>query len=182
MTVDAATLPDSVDKLKTIIVDVAQRAQEYETENKLLKEEISLLKHRLFGRKSEKLPAGSGQLFLFNEAEAGKTEDEDTAPSQETIAVPAHERRRGHRKPLPENLPRVEVVHDLTDEQKQCACGQQKSCIGREVSEQLDITPPKIQVIQHIRPKYVCRKCEGVEADEPAVSIAPMPEQLIPKA
>lgn len=182
MTVDAATLPDSVDELKTIIVDVAQRAQEYETENKLLKEEISLLKHRLFGRKSEKLPAGSGQLFLFNEAEAGKTEDEDTAPSQETIAVPAHERRRGHRKPLPENLPRVEVVHDLTDEQKQCACGQQKSCIGREVSEQLDITPPKIQVIQHIRPKYVCRKCEGVEADEPAVSIAPMPEQLIPKS
>lgn len=180
MTVDAATLPDSVDALKTIIVDVTQRAQEYETENKLLKEEISVLKHRLFGKKSEKLPAGSGQLFLFNEAEAAKTEDSGAA--QQKVEVPAHERRRGHRKPLPENLPRVEVVHDLSDEQKQCTCGEQKSRIGQEVSEQLDIMPPKIQVIQHIRPKYVCKKCEGVEADEPAVSIAPMPEQMIPKS
>jgi hypothetical protein len=61
---DAATLPDSVDELKTIIVDFAQRTQEYETEIRLLKEENNLLKHRLFGRKSEKLPIGSGQLFL----------------------------------------------------------------------------------------------------------------------
>ena len=54
--------------------------------------------------------------------------------------------------------------------------------MGEEVSEQLDIMPPRIQVIQHIRPKYVCRKCEGTAADEPAVSIAPMPEQMIPKS
>jgi transposase len=173
MTLDAATLSDNVDELKETIIF-------YHNENSLLKEEISLLKHRLFGRKSEKLPVGSGQLLLFNEAEAQKAEE--TPQPQETITVPAHERRRGHRTPLPENLPRVEVVHDLTDEQKQCACGEEKSRIGEEVSEQLDIIPPKIRVIKNIRPKYVCRKCEGTEADEPAVSIAPMPEQMIPKS
>jgi transposase len=173
MTLDAATLPDNVDELKEIIISCG-------SEIRLLKEEISILKHRLFGRKSEKLPAGSGQLLLFNEAEAEKAEDRGAAP--ENIAVPAHERRRGCRKPLPDNLPRVEALHDLTEEQKQCACGEQKSRIGEEVSEQLDIIPPKIQVIQHIRPKYVCKKCEGVAADEPAVSIAQMPEQMIPKS
>jgi len=176
MSLDAATLPDSVDELKEIVVS-------YDNEIRFLKEEISLLKHRLFGRKSEKLPVGSGQLSLFNEAETeAEKKSEENLEGQQTIAVPAHERRRGHRKPLPENLPRVEVVHDLTDEQKQCACGEQKSRIGEEVSEQLDIIPPKIQVIRTIRPKYVCRKCEGTEADEPAVSIAPMPEQMIPKS
>jgi transposase len=173
MTLDAETLPDTVDELKEIIISCG-------SEIRLLKEEISILKHRLFGRKSEKLPAGSGQLFLFNEAEASKAED--SGASQEKTEVPAHERRRGYRKPLPDNLPRVAVMHDLTDEQKQCACGEQKSRIGQEVSEQLDIMPPKIQVIQHIRPKYVCKRCEGVAADEPAVSIAPLPEQMISKS
>lgn len=180
MRFDAAQLPNTVEELQSLVIDFAELRQNYETEISLLKEEISILKHRLFGRKSEKLLVGSGQLLLFNEAEAG-TAEETTAPP-ETIAVPAHERRRGCRKPLPDNLPRVEVLHDLTDEQKQCACGERKSRIGEEVSEQLDIIAPQIQVIQHIRPKYVCKKCEGVAADEPAVCIAPMPEQLIPKS
>jgi len=180
MRFDAAQLPNTVEALQSLVIDFAELRQNYETEISLLKEEISILKHRLFGRKSEKLPVGTGQLLLFNEAEAEKAAN--SGASQEKIAVPGHERRRGCRKPLPENLPRVEALHDLTDEQKQCACGEQKSRIGEEVSEQLDIIPPKIQVIQHIRPKYVCKKCAGVAADEPAVSIAPMPEQMIPKS
>ena len=181
MTPDAATLPDSVEEIKTIIVDIFNRAREYEAEITLLRAEISLLQHRLFGRRSEKLPVGTGQLLLFNEAEAGKTEAEATPPAPETRAVPAHERRRGHRKPLPDSLPRVEVVHDLRDEQKQCTCGEQKSRSGEDVSEQLAIIAQKMQVIRHVRPKYVCRACEGTQADEPAVSIAPLLEQMIPK-
>lgn len=172
---DAATLPDDVDTLKGMIISC-------NSEIMLLKEQVSLLQHRLFGRKSEKLPVGSGQLLLFNEAEASVAEAPTSDSPEEEIEVPAHQRRRGHRKPLPENLPRVEVLHDLADEQKQCSCGAQKVRIGEEVSEQLDIIPPKIQVIRNIRPKYVCKKCEGVEADEPAVSIAPLPEQMIPKS
>jgi transposase len=39
-----------------------------------------------------------------------------------------------------------------------------------------------MQVIRHIRYKYACKNCEGVDADEPAVKIAPMPEQMIPKS
>jgi transposase len=180
MRFDAAQLPTTVAELQSLVIDFAELRQNYETEISILKEEIRILKHRLFGRKSEKLPVGTGQLLLFNEAEAAEAEEPGTPA--ETIAVPAHERRRGCRKPLPDNLPRIEVLHDLTDEQKQCACGEQKSRIGEDVSEQLDIIPPKIQVIQHIRPKYACKNCEGTAADEPAVSIAPLPEQMIPKS
>jgi transposase len=172
---DAATLPDNVDDLKALFVETQQQ---YEAEIRLLREKVNLLQHRLFGRKSEKLPVGDGQLLLFNEAEQAEAEEQ---PSEE-IAVPAHRRRRGSRKPLPEGIPRVEIVHDLAAEQKQCACGSEKSRIGEEVSEQLDIIPPRVQVIKTIRYKYVCKNCEGVEADEPAVAIAAMPEQLLPKS
>jgi len=180
MEFDAARLPDTVAELKTIIIDIWKRTREYETEIRFLKEENSLLKHRLFGRKSEKLPVGSGQLLLFNEAEA--FEAEDSSAAAETIEVPTHQRRRGYRKPLPDSLPRVAQVHDVPEEQKQCACGAQKVRIGEDVSEQLDIIPPTVQVIQHIRPKYVCRKCEGTAGDEPGVTTAPLPEQMIPKS
>lgn len=89
--------------------------------------------------------------------------------------------KRG-RRPLPADLPRIEVVHDLSDEEKICFCGCRKSCIGEEVSEQLDIIPARMQVIRNIRLKYVCKNCEGVENDEPAVSIASVPAQMIPKS
>ena len=36
---------------------------------------------------------------------------------------PAHTRRKRGRKALPENLLRVEVVHDLAEEEKTCSCG-----------------------------------------------------------
>jgi transposase len=102
--------------------------------------------------------------------------------SEEKVHVPAHDRRKRGRKPLPEELPRVEVVHDIDDADKICACGCQLSRIGEEVSEQLDIIPAKMQVIRHIRPKYACKNCEGVEDDGPTVRIAPVPPRIIPRS
>ena len=98
---------------------------------------------------------------------------------EEKVHVPAHSRKKRGRKPLPEDLPRVEVLHDIDDDDKMCACGCQLTRIGEEVSEQLDIIPAKMQVIRHIRPKYACKKCEGVEDEGPTVKIAPVPPRII---
>ena len=86
------------------------------------------------------------------------------------------------RKPLPQALPRIEVIHDIDESQKQCACGCQLTRIGQEVCEKLDIIPAKMQVIRHIRYKYACKGCEGVHSDGPTVLIAAAPVQLIPKS
>jgi hypothetical protein len=75
MRFDAAQLPTTVAQLQSLVIDFAELRQNYETEISLLKEEIGILKHRLFGRKSEKLPVGTGQLLLFNEAEAAEPEE-----------------------------------------------------------------------------------------------------------
>lgn len=167
-------LPDNIEELKEI-------ANRYEVENNILREEVRHLRAKLFGRKTEKncLNLDDGQALLFNEAETFSAVEEE---EKEEVEVKSFKRKKRGRKPLPEDLPHVDVLHDLSEEEKVCACGCIKTRIGEEVSKQLDIIPAKMQVIRHIRPKYVCKNCEGVEADEPAVAIAPLPDQMIPKS
>ena len=170
----ASILPDTIEQLKEI-------THRYEVENNILREQVRLLRAQLYGRKTEKIRAfqEDTQALLFDEAEACSSVEEEV---KEEIEIKAHKRGKRGRKPLPADLPRVDVIHDLEEEEKTCACGCMKSRIGEEVSEQLDMIPARVQVIRHIRYKYVCKNCEGVDAEEPAVKIAPLPEQLIPKS
>ncbi|WP_282073462.1 IS66 family transposase zinc-finger binding domain-containing protein, partial [Janibacter hoylei] len=65
------------------------------------------------------------------------------------------------RKPLPDNLPRVRIEHDLPEQEKVCHCGCQMQAIGEVISEQLDVIPAKIQVLEQVRKKYACKVCES---------------------
>jgi transposase len=183
MDFDTSTLPDTPDDLKEIIVDlhgqVANLRDVYDKETGILLEQINLLRAQLFGRKTEKNhPEGGPQpLPLFDMPEPLGTES-----VEEEISVPAHTRKKRGRKPLPEELPRVDCIHDIDDTEKVCGCGTALSRIGEEVSEQLDIIPAQVRVIRHIRPKYACKQCEGVQDDGPTVKIAPVPPQIIPKS
>ena len=141
--------------------------QAYETHIVDLKEQIKLLRGRLFGRKSEQtVEPNTPQLALFNEPESepmpviGDADEEVVAP------VP----RRGKRKPLSADLSRIGVIHELPEHELTCACGCRKHVISEETSEQLDIVPMQIRVIKHIRKVYGCRGCETapVTADKPA--------------
>jgi len=165
-------LPDNPEELKAII----HSKDEHIT---ILEEQIRVLKKAIFGRKTEKRSIDeevSHQLHLFNEAEVLV---EQEAPKK--LVIPEHSRQKPKRKPLPEDLPRVEVVHDIDQSEKVCPCGAELSRIGEEVCEKLDIIPASIRVIRHIRYKYACRSCEGVDSDGPTVKIAPPPAQIIPK-
>lgn len=83
--------------------------------------------------------------------------------------------RKPRRKALPAELPRVEIVHDLPEDQSCCAEGHTLKVIGEDVSEQLDIIPAKVQVLRHIRKKYACPCCQA------HVKTAPLPPP-IPKS
>jgi len=179
MICEAQIETENVDKLKKIIDSFLKKEQEYLSEINILKEQILCLQDRLFGRKSEKTSSGFQQRFLFETSEDHFPIAEQ--PEEDEIEIQSHKRKKRGRKPIPANLPRIEVIHDVDEAEKQCKCGCQKECIGQEVSEQLDIVPAKIQVIRNIRLKYACKNCEGVESDGPTVTIAQMPEQLISK-
>ncbi|MBA3012930.1 MAG: IS66 family transposase [Proteobacteria bacterium] len=160
--------PDEIKKIALNLFD----------ENQILQEQVKYLQDKLFGRRSEKTPKDDGQLSLFDIPEPQLPILEEP---EETI-VASHTRQKRGRKPLSVDLPRVDVIHELTEEERQCACGCLKSRIGEEVSEQLDYIPAKVRVIRNIRYKYACKNCEGVDDDGPTVSIARMPEQIIPKS
>ncbi len=187
-------LPDSVEDLRALVLSqqalleqrqalVDEQAAVLEERQSVVDEQadridaleelVRLLRHQRFGRRSEK--AATHQLGLFNEAEASVHEQgEEEAP----IDVPAHKRRRGGRRPLPDFLPRVEVLHDLSDAEKVCPHDASHTLqrIGEEVCEQVDLIPAVVQVLRHVRPKYACGTCkEGVR-------IAPLPPQPIPKS
>ena len=76
----------------------------------------------------------------------------------------------------------MDIVHELDEEERQGGCGHLKFRIGQEISEQLDYIPAKVRVLRNIRYKYACKNCEGIEDSGPTVSIARMPDQLIPKS
>jgi len=173
MEINRQNLPDNKHELAEIILANAKEIER-------LNEEIRLLRQALFAPKSEKLPIGeSPQLPLFDMPENPPSADD--GEEDEEIIVPAHTRKKKGRKPLPDDLPRVDKIHDIPEEDKMCDCGCERSCIGKEVSEKLDIVPARMRVIRHIRLKYACKNCEGVEDDGSTVKIAPSPAQIIPK-
>ena len=167
--VDLDSLPDDTDQLKQLIVTQA-------TELRYLQEQLNLALYRRFGNRSEKNPA---QHELFDEPEqlVEQESDPDQTDDAEAIEVSSHQRKPRGRKPLPEHLPRIEVIRDLDEADKVCGMdGHVLHKIGEEVSEQLEIIPAQFQVIRNIRIKYGCRACET------GVKIAPLPAQLIPKS
>jgi transposase len=174
-------LPNDPVALQEIITSLQARMShlhaQHEHQVSILLEQIRHLRQQLFGKRSERLPVETSlvQLPLFD-----LPEPEHIEPAK--VEIEPHSRRKPGRKPLPPELPRLEVIHDLPEEEKVCGCGCELSRIGEEVSEQLDIIPARIQVLRHIRPKYACRQCEGVEDEGPTVRIVPMPPQIIPQS
>ncbi len=160
-------LPDDPVLLKQLLEQMISERESDKGKIVHLEEENALLRQRLFGRKSEQSADPlTPQMALFNEAESLAEPDGETA--EDKTVAPA--RRRGKRKPLPADLPRIEVIHELPEHELTCVCGCRKHAIGEEISEQLEIVPMQIRVIKHVRKVYGCRGCETapVTADKPA--------------
>ncbi|MGH7471940.1 MAG: IS66 family transposase [Longimicrobiales bacterium] len=142
-------------------------------ERDLAEERLRAYRRELFGAKSEARDAG--QLGLFNEAEALAS---NTPPAQEDTPgtkVAAHARKkRGHRKPLDPNLPREAVRHELPEAERFCAHdGHALVEIGVEISEQIDVIPEQVRVVQHQRVKYACPCCDL------GIKVTPAPARII---
>lgn len=139
-------------------------------------ERLRAYKHELFGASSEARTAG--QLGLFNEAEA-LAAAVGAAPAVEDrpgVAVAGHTRKKRGRKPLDPGLPREVVRHELPTSEQICAYdGHALVEIGVEISEQLDIIPEQVRVIQHQRVKYACPCCDL------GIKVTPAPARIIPR-
>ena len=152
---------------------ITRPAHEWEmlhTQIRVLTEQLNAFKKKLFGSDSEKISQISG-LTLFDPPAIVAEPVESEAAG---IEVPAHVRRKGKRKPFGANLERIERVIDLPAESKiRGDCGEAMTQIGADVSERAEIIPPKIFVEKLVRPKCVCRKCNGAPVAAPLPYVLP---------
>lgn len=117
------SLPDDPILLKHLLLLASEQAAAKDARIEQLQEQVALLRHKLFSPKSERSPedADSPQLAMFNEAE--ELIEALAAEPAEAEEVVAPVKRRGKRKPLPANLPRVEVIHEMPEHERTCVCG-----------------------------------------------------------
>ncbi len=148
-------LPDDATTLKALV------AQQYETISQLqrqvegLSHRLDLALRRIYGRSSEKIDPK--QLLLFGQMMATAAQAmEALADAQQADKAAAEARmpvKRGHgRRPLPADLARHRIEHQLDPAELTCpCCSKPRVKIGEDVSEQLDYTPASLFVIQHPR-------------------------------
>src|SRR4051795_286039 len=143
----------------------AELAVQYKTlEIEKLKFQIAKLRRMQFGRSSERINRQIAQLELrLEELESGAAGDVAKVEAAHPPA-PARARTKPARKPLPDHLPRQEVVHQPADDGAcTCpACGRSMSRLGEDITEVLDYVPGHFQVTRHVRPKYACDACDAI--------------------
>jgi len=167
------SLRTEADGLRAKSAHDQERIALYEEELSHLREIIRDFKRHRFGTKSERWE--STEQLVFNEAEVLAANDKPENPEDDTdIEVAAHKKKRGHRKPLPEDLEREIVVIELPESERLGEDGRPLRPIGKEISEKLHFEPAQMKVIETHRIRY------GADAGDSGV-IAPPAPSIIPK-
>lgn len=136
-----------------------------ELEIEQLKFQITKLRRERFGASSER-GAKLDQLVLALEdleesaAEFDAAADLKDAEGGPSTKVRAFERQKPARRALPEHLPRHRIVHPGPSTCSCCGGGLRK--LGEAVTESLERAPARWFVIQHVREKMSCARCETI--------------------
>lgn len=165
-------LKDMITELRNMIktlqatVDTASKREEVliqERDN--LKDEISLLRKKLFGSSSEKRVIDfPGQLNLFNEAEL--EQDPSIAETEELAAIlpeetPKKRKTRATDAERFKGIPVIKKYIDIPEEDKTCpVCSTPLFKIGEEfVRRELVFIPAKLKVVEIYSFNYSCPEC-----------------------
>ena len=166
MRFDLENLPSDTALLHRLVREMADVVESRDGEIERLQIIIKKLQRAQFGRRSERLDADQLALAL-EDLDGDIARIRESRPAIATEAAEAPSRR----KPLPDHLPREDVLLDVDSEICGC-CGGALHAIGESVSEMLDWVPAQLRVVRISRRKYACRACNKVVQ-------APAPERLI---
>ena len=126
------------------------------------------------GRKNEGISTAQLKLFLEQLAAAGGDTSDADAPDlgdanaklrgasgiEDSAAKPA--KQPPLRKPPGAQLPRVDNLITVPAAERPCpACGAQRTCIGHDVTEVIELEPARVIVRVDRREKLGCEPCDG---------------------
>src|SRR3954470_15930982 len=119
MPIDAdISLPDDIEAAHRLIRELIETLRQQTHLNEKLQYQLEQLLRRLYGRKSETLDPNQLLLFAREILEATAAESETTPAPEPAVPAAVKPPAKGHgRKPLPANLPRRRVIHDVPLEQ-----------------------------------------------------------------
>jgi transposase len=178
MTLDPAQLPDDIATLKAMVIAAEKKASDRGLEIEALKLTIAKLQRNTFGASSESGRKLLDQLELqLAELEESMAEDKaaaDMATPPATVLADKGEDKQHQkpaRRPFPTHLPREQIVHPAPST---CpGCGGVLRKLGEDITETLEHVPAQWKVIQHVREKFSCRRCEIItQAPAPSHPIA----------
>jgi len=163
-----AELESKSSKLESKNTELESLKTELETKLSDLQFRVDQLNRLLFGAKRERFikNADENQMTLPFDVE----QEPEPEKQQETITyVRTKAKRINHpgRMALPSHLPVKEIVIEPEED----TTGMK--CIGREVTDQLELIPAKLFINRYIRPKYI--KPEDEETLTHKGVIAPLP-------
>jgi transposase len=156
--VDPESLPHDPAILKQMLVDLTSQLDKTQ---RLLSQLLAAKS----GTRSEQWSADQLRLFAqelcaelpqaATEAEKDSKNDDDLPPGSGS-GDENQVRPRGRRS-LPAHLKRERIEHDLTEEEKHCACCHQDlRPIGEESSERYEYIPAELLVIEDVCKTYAC--------------------------
>src|SRR5271169_5674861 len=123
-------LPDDIEILKQIVIEQREQLLSSTLQIEQLKLQLAKLRRMQFGRSSEQIDAEIAQLELTLE----DLEMREAAASPAVKAV-LPERVKSVRRPLPESLPRENVLHTPVCNCPEC--GTELAALGEDVAEML---------------------------------------------
>ncbi len=163
-------LQQQVAELGRVLDETAASYEELRQEHTATLEQLAWYKRWVHGRRRERVVEGEGQQHLFDLMPPGDVESPTVSESDEPRQeIAGHTRRRRRRELDLSRLPHHRHELDLPDEEKTCGCcGRAKDRIGEDITKILEYEPSKLEVHEHVRPKYACRYCkDGVSSPPP---------------
>lgn len=138
-----------------------------EEEINRLKEQICLMQHRKFGKKSES-NLNIGETVV----------EQEGLQLQKVDSYTRNKSSKSNGRLLDTSiLPRYKFYHELPDAELNCkVCNCLLNKIGEDTSEQLEVLPARLYVAEHVRAKYACRNCVTIKMAEKEKS--PIPKAL----
>lgn len=137
-----------------------------------LLQEFDTFRRQVFGRSSEKLHLTEHPQLPFAEL----PQLPEVQAVVEKVVVERKKFKPTGRGKLPEGLARHRQVLKLRPEDRVCkGCDQEMESIGAERSEQLDYRPSSLRILETVRHKYACRRCQD------QVNTTPLPPAAVPK-
>lgn len=157
---DVKTLPDDPALLKGLIASLTLELTAKDAELTSRDVLIAKLQHQLSGLRRHQFGARSETIDQLELT----LEEQEIARAAEAPVVPTRqaqdEKQQPKRRPLPDNLPREEIM--LSPGSACAACGGKLRELGRDITEELEYIPGRFVVNRIVRPRMACRCCEQI--------------------